>query len=205
MIEQIHIKNFRCFKELELGSLKRFNVLVGESGSGKTAFLESILMAAAANPEAYLRLRTWRGLGEIRLTGMRRSYESMFREIFFGFDKREGASIRLRDSRSGQRSASINYRSDVQYSLPLKGGKTSAMAIDPLLFRWKVGDKVHDGSISIEDGKLNFVGFSDVYPIWLVSPAAPDNLAENFSELSKRQEHKQILEAIRGVFPWCVT
>jgi len=202
MIEQIHIKNFRCFRDLELGVLKRFNVLVGESGSGKTAFLEAIFMAAAANPEAYLRLRTWRGLGEIRLTGMRRSYESMFREIFFGFDKSEGASIRLRDSRTGQRSISINYRSGAQYSLPLRAGKSSAMVIDPLLFRWKVGDKVHDGSISIEDGKLNFVGFSDVYPIWLISPAAPENLAENFSELSKRQEHKQILEAIRGVFPW---
>jgi len=39
MLASIRIQNFRCFKQLEQGNLKRFNLIVGEGGSGKTALL----------------------------------------------------------------------------------------------------------------------------------------------------------------------
>jgi predicted ATPase len=92
MIDSMQVKNFRCFKDLSLGGLKRFNVLVGDSGSGKTALLESLFITAAANPEVYLRMRGWRGLGEsLRLAGSRASYESLFRELFFDLKNTECA------------------------------------------------------------------------------------------------------------------
>jgi AAA15 family ATPase/GTPase len=62
MIGKIKIVNFRCFKQLELPHLRRFNILVGPSGSGKTAFLEAIFLAGAGSAEIYLRMRRWRGL-----------------------------------------------------------------------------------------------------------------------------------------------
>ena len=44
MIENVKIDNFRCFSELEITDLKRFNIIVGENASGKSAFLESLYL-----------------------------------------------------------------------------------------------------------------------------------------------------------------
>ncbi|MEM6736368.1 MAG: AAA family ATPase [Bacteroidota bacterium] len=41
MLSGVYIKNFRCFKEVDLG-LEKLTQLVGENGTGKTAILEAI-------------------------------------------------------------------------------------------------------------------------------------------------------------------
>ena len=83
MIKSLEIKNFRCFKDLYLRELKRFNIVVGEGGSGKTSLLEAIFLVAGASPEVWMRLRQWRGFSPtFRLSGTRDSYESLFRDIF---------------------------------------------------------------------------------------------------------------------------
>jgi energy-coupling factor transporter ATP-binding protein EcfA2 len=197
-------KNFRCFRDLSVGGLKRFNILVGDSGSGKTALLEAIFLASGANPEVYLRMRFWRGMGDgVRLTGMRSSYESLFRELFFDFNKESGANIRFSDSHAQARSLSIRYRDDDQYVLSLKGGSkiSTSSASDPISFRWRVGEKDFNGSVQIKDGNMVFTGSQEVYPVWLISTSTPDPLPEHFSELSKRRKHLPIVEAISEIFP----
>jgi predicted ATP-binding protein involved in virulence len=44
-IDQLRVRNFRCFEEREFALNPRFNVLVGENGSGKTAVLEALSVA----------------------------------------------------------------------------------------------------------------------------------------------------------------
>src|SRR5579884_2966599 len=118
MIESIEIRNFRCFRDLRLQGLKRLNIVVGESGSGKTALLESIFLAGGGNPEIYLRLRRWRGYGElIRLTGSRSSFESLFRDLFFSFDAKGGARIRVSDDLRGDRILEIRYEQQNEFTL----------------------------------------------------------------------------------------
>ncbi len=41
MLQNIHIKNFRCFRELSL-NLRPLNVLIGQNDTGKTSFLAAI-------------------------------------------------------------------------------------------------------------------------------------------------------------------
>lgn len=203
MIESIQIKNLKGFKSLEIGGLRRVNIIAGDSGSGKTDFLESIFVAGGSNPEIYMRTRAWRGLGDVtRVVPSRRGYESLFRELFFDFDQTQSASVEFTDSFRGRRSLTVKYRSEEEYTLSLKNrGQVSALTMIPLQFKWKIGDKAHDGVIQVKDGNLSFSGFPEVYPVWLVSPAIPDPVAEHFSELSKRKQHLAIVEAIRGVFP----
>src|ERR1700734_2059576 len=99
MIDSIQIKNLHGFRDLDIGGLKRINVIAGDSGTGKTAFLESIFVLGGANPEIYMRSRRWRGLTDpIRLTMSRQGYESLFRELFFDFNMSETASIKFTDS-----------------------------------------------------------------------------------------------------------
>jgi hypothetical protein len=203
MIDSVQIKNLHGFKDLSIGGLKRINVIAGDSGSGKTAFLESIFVAGGANPEVYMRTRHWRGLADpVRFVGSRRGYESLFRELFFDFDQKQSAVVQFNDSDKGERSLAIKYKAEDTYTLPLKGrGEVSPMAMVPLQFKWTIKGKSHDAAIQIKDGNLTFSGFQEVYPFWLISPAAPVPVAEHFSELSKRKQHVPIVDAIRQVFP----
>ncbi len=46
MIEEISIRNFRCFKHLEVPDLKKVDLLVGKNSSGKSAFMESLFLSS---------------------------------------------------------------------------------------------------------------------------------------------------------------
>ena len=203
MIDSIQIKNYRAFKDLDLHGFKRINVIAGDSGSGKTSFLEAIFVASGSNPEVYMRTRTWRGLNEnnLRMLPSRLGYESLFRELFFDFDSSRPATIEFLDSLRGRRGVTIKYKPSAEFRLSLVERDKSPLRMVPLQFIWKVGDKTHEGVIEITGGNLRFGGFEDVYPVWFISPSAPDPVAEHFSELSKRKQQLPIVDAVRKVFP----
>ncbi|MBI4326874.1 MAG: AAA family ATPase [Chloroflexi bacterium] len=53
MLTKIQIKNFRCFRELEIAPLRRINLITGQNNTGKTALLEALmLMLAQPDPSA---------------------------------------------------------------------------------------------------------------------------------------------------------
>jgi AAA domain, putative AbiEii toxin, Type IV TA system len=202
MIDKIKIVNFRCFKQLELNNLRQFNVMVGPSGTGKTAFLEAIFLAAASSAEVYLRLRRWRGLsGPINFTGSKASFESLFREMFFGFDPKPGARIELLDSDTGWRRFSVGFKGEMEFRISIREPISSAFSVEPILFQWKTDSGHSESLVEIEDGKFHITGTSDVYPIWLISPAAPDNYVQFYSELSKRGKAGPIIEAFCKMYP----
>jgi predicted ATPase len=203
MISSLSIKNFRGFEKLILQDLTKFNVIVGDSGSGKTALLEAIFLAGAANPEVYMRMRGWRGMGQaVQVSGSKRSFESVFRELFFGFQKKTTATISFIDSNAGKRSVDITYQSNEQYSLEPGSDSVNPWVVDPILFTWNLDGKVNLGRVEFQkDGRMAFLGFSQVYPVWLVSPQAPDLLTEHFSELSKRNDIGPLIASVNDVFP----
>lgn len=202
MIERIKVVNFRCFQQLELSALRRFNVLVGPSGSGKTALLEAIFLAGAGSAEAYLRMRKWRGLGgAFNLTGSKASYESLFREIFYAFDPEQGARIELTDSEIGSRKLSIGFKGELEFKFSIKEPISNAFIVEPIVFHWKTAGTHAESAVEIKDGQLAFSGTANVYPVWLISPAAPDNYVLHYSELSKRGNAAPIVEAFCKAFP----
>jgi len=109
MIDRLELRNFRCFKQLDI-SLKKFNIVVGESGSGKTALMEAMFLLGGGSPEIYFRLRNWRGFSRtVGLSGTRESYQSLFRDLFYNFDQNSGAILRSQDSNAGSRKLDISY------------------------------------------------------------------------------------------------
>ncbi|MDI9336652.1 MAG: AAA family ATPase, partial [Gammaproteobacteria bacterium] len=42
MLEQLSIKNYKCFHELHIDHLSKIVLLGGDNNSGKTSFLEAI-------------------------------------------------------------------------------------------------------------------------------------------------------------------
>jgi AAA15 family ATPase/GTPase len=206
MLGSLEIRNFRCFKRLDHGSLKRFNFVVGDGGSGKTALLESMFLAGGGSPEIYLRIRSWRGFDQYRLQNTRESFESLFRDLFYDLDASNGALIRLSDSNIGDRTLRIHYGKDEPYALPIRGkpsSDTASMSALPLYFNWKSQAKTVETKVYIEDQVLKISGVQDVYPIHFITPltVSPSFSAQMFSQLSRDNRHHPVVEALQELFP----
>ena len=108
MIRTISIKNFRCFKSLEIKDCRRINIVVGDNGAGKTALLESIFFALASSPEIAMRLRQWRGLDAALSGSPRQIEEAIWGDLFHDLDDNEPISIRLGGSGAEARELKIS-------------------------------------------------------------------------------------------------
>jgi AAA15 family ATPase/GTPase len=51
MLTNVHLKNFRGFKDTTVGPLKRINLIVGQNNTGKTGFLEALLLLLTDPPK----------------------------------------------------------------------------------------------------------------------------------------------------------
>jgi hypothetical protein len=90
----------------------------------------------------------------------------------------------------------------MEFDISLKEPVGSAFIIEPIQFQWKTtGREAVESIITIKDGQFNISGSSDVYPIWLISPSAPENYVQHYSELSKRGKAEPIKEAMCEMFP----
>jgi ABC-type lipoprotein export system ATPase subunit len=209
MIKQIEIRNFKCFKNLSLKGLRRFNVVVGRSGSGKTALLEALFLAGGGNPEIYFRVRRWRGFGEsgIELTGTRDSYEALFRDMFYRFDQKAMISVRISDTDLGNRSLDIYYKDKESYSIPLNKGEKSrpenAFLIHPIVFKWDIANRIHSTEIQLKGGQLVMEGSVEVFPIHFASTQtiSSKHSALRFSNLSRQGKAEPVLEALSRMYP----
>jgi len=66
MLEDIRIKNFRCFQDATIRPLKRVNLFAGKSNVGKTSLLEAVfLLIGHHNPELSIRINAWRGVTSV--------------------------------------------------------------------------------------------------------------------------------------------
>src|SRR5260370_30236062 len=63
------------------------------------------------------------------------------------------------------------------------------------------GHPVAESLIEIKEGQFKISGSTDVYPVWLISPAIQENYVQHYSELSKRGLAEPIGKAICKMFP----
>ncbi len=89
MINNIHIKNFRLFKNLEIKDLKKINLFVGRNNSGKSTILESIFLnIGATNAELPIRINAFRNLDRLD--------DITFRSFFHDFNIKEPIEIKIK-------------------------------------------------------------------------------------------------------------
>lgn len=70
MFRSVRIQNFRQFKDLELKSLGRINLITGQNNTGKTSLLEAlILLLSPTNPEIVLTVARQRGIDTVQAEG----------------------------------------------------------------------------------------------------------------------------------------
>jgi hypothetical protein len=214
MITSLKIQNFRPFRRTELSGLSRVNIVVGDNGSGKTAFLESLFLAAAANPQLPITLRQWRGLETMPNATTIDIYDALWNNLFNNFDKDQTIRIELRGSKNDSRSLSMHFQQQAAITVPLNqnggGGselKPSTGIYQPFVFHWtalNMPDAILTMRISASglqaEGNAHE---SNLRAAFIPAHAQTSNqfTATLFSNLSKQNKESEFVAALRMQFP----
>jgi len=125
MITDVSIKNFKCFKQLELHELRKITLIGGRNNVGKTALLEALfLFADRIHPDMVFKQYGWRGVETVTTTP-----ESMWGPIFTNFDMTQEILISV--VIDGQKeSATFKYNPNfLLQSYPIPGTQTGVQEV----------------------------------------------------------------------------
>lgn len=82
MYKSFRVKNFRCFKDLQINDLGRVNLIAGKNNTGKTALLEAALvLSCPLTPSLLLDLLSSRGLIDSD-----KNRRDVWQQLFYGLD-----------------------------------------------------------------------------------------------------------------------
>ncbi len=206
MIRRADIRNFRCYKHLEIPECSRLNILVGENGSGKTALLEALFLPLSTNTEVSLRLRQQRGLDGSYAGSLRRIEDALWGDFFYEYDLHTPVVLTLFGDGSENRSLTISR--GTEYTLPLSLPESEGgVAGNPMVFKWvdsegkehAVTPRVTASGIQMRDtgeDLSNFFLFPSGQTISSIETAG------RFSELSKAGSHHRFVEVFSQEYRW---
>jgi predicted ATPase len=101
--KSLRIRNFKCFEDLDVHSLKRINLISGPNNVGKTALLEAFFIhAGAPNPNLTLVVNALRGLETSRID-LSRLKETPWDSVFRNFDTEQTVEMEGEDEATGHR------------------------------------------------------------------------------------------------------
>jgi ABC-type Mn2+/Zn2+ transport system ATPase subunit len=211
MIHSVDIRNYRCFKHLEIEKCSRFNVIVGDNGAGKTALLEAIFLALGSNPTLALRFRQYRGLDGTFGGVMHSIEEAMWRDSFYDGQWDLPISVNIRGDGAETRSLVISRGDPSELIIPFA---EASMEPDTrsagVQFTWlnsagrerKYVPKINSQGLTVggeeEEYLPDFFHFPSNQTIGSVENAA------RFSELSRANRLKDFVDTIREEYGWIV-
>jgi hypothetical protein len=217
MINSLYVENFRCFKSLELQSLKRINVIVGKNASGKTALLEVLRAGLSGIPAILPWLNATRSIPfALPQNPVNEQFQALFVDFFHNFDIKNPITIRVEDSNGHNASVRIFFDSSravtVQPTLGFRpqGGPASPPpnTLIPLVFERSnfqaekntlVATINPAGQLFLEPGKemgvvagffgSTYMGVSPENAFWL-------------SNLSVEKRSNEVIDALHRHFPF---
>jgi hypothetical protein len=218
MIKSLHAENFRCFKSLDLGGLRRINVIVGRNASGKTALLETIKTGLDGTPNLIPWMNQLRSTPTFLLGNPTpEQFRALFVDLFYNFDADEKISVSLVDSKR-RTTASVQIHFDekqaVTTSQPSIGFRQQVqnlqqpITIIPLAFNRTDfnGQRATllvtinaQGQPHIDQGKNLGIGS---YLMANINYGTPGENAAWLSQLSVQKRSGEVIEAVQRHFPF---
>ncbi|MFI4934292.1 MAG: ATP/GTP-binding protein [Caulobacterales bacterium] len=207
MISEIHLRNFRGFRDFVVPGLSGINVIVGDNGVGKTALLEAVFLALCTNPQKALLLRQWRGLDALFAGAPSRIVDSIYADLFRSMDISEPVSIELKGD--GPEARSLTISRGKSSLLLRKDAKRADQAeiVSPIEFEWvDESETSHKASTKISNAGIEFESTDEALPSFFLyaanGPTSSMEVADLFSALRKRRRVKDFINIFTGAFPW---
>ena len=96
MYKTFRVKNFRCFKDLQINDLGRVNLIAGKNNTGKTALLEAMYFnSKPLSPQILIDLQVVRGLQEPD-----DNIRAYWKQFFYAMDTMNDIRLEMTDSSS---------------------------------------------------------------------------------------------------------
>jgi predicted ATPase len=206
MIEQIDIRNFKCFRHLRVESCSRINVIVGDNGSGKTALLEAIFWALASTSELAIRYRQHRGIDGAFTGSPQRIEEAIWRDYFYEGNWTEEISVELKGTGLESRSVRIT-RGSPQVSLSLSGGTVQSEQLSGAIsIVWRDSNGIERSAQPKVGRTLEFTGTNEDLSNFFYFPAnanvSSTETATRFSELSRARRAEEFIRTFTKEYAW---
>lgn len=207
MIRSINIRNFRCYKQLEMNVDKRLNVIVGDNGAGKTTLLEAIFLTLATSTEVALRFRQVRGLEGNFNGSLHRIEDAMWGDLFYDRNTHVPISVALEGDGSENRRLTISREGGTSAFLPLADSIAPQLAATPVTFKWTAADKREFAvSPTIAATGISLPATGEDMPDFFNFAAGPTpgsgENAGRFSEISQAGRKGEFMEVFRSEYPW---
>ena len=205
MIRSIDVTNFRCFERLSVHNVSRLNVITGDNGSGKTALLESIFMPLAVGSEIAIRMRQQRGLDTVFSGPARRIEETLWGDLFHGFDMKKRISLSVTGDGEESRMLEIS-KGRAGVTLPMDvDGVNSPVISAPVNFTWtNAQGESYVVTPEIRQNGLQFPDTGEDMPEFFFIPAmqiiGTSENAGRFSDLSKVNRQGKIVRTFISEF-----
>jgi AAA15 family ATPase/GTPase len=135
MLTNVHLKNFRGFKDTAIGPLKRVNLIVGQNNTGKTGLLEALALLLADPPQnAHTLPQLFRSVGGD-------ANENFWKWICYNKDAKNPVEIKAKFD--GQPEFGVWLGPQAGTSSPMGASRPSGSLGSMRLFTTGQGDRAH--------------------------------------------------------------
>lgn len=146
LLQSIHVENFRCIKQLDIGSLARVNLIAGKNSVGKTALLEAIfLLIGAENIELILRLSHFRGIRELK-GELISILELLWAPLFYNLDTHQRVKVDAQIGRGKKQCVELAVTQASSQALNIVNNGMQAVSIRPNLGLGQVLTQVYSNA-----------------------------------------------------------
>lgn len=214
MYRSFVVRNFRCFRNLEIKDLERINLIAGKNNVGKTALLEALFIHCGAwNPDLALRINAFRGIEAVKVE-FGRWAETPWDTLFKDFDVSQSVQLEGDDDLTGRRTLSLKLVHDPRELAKLRisalttndsalGSSEAAQVLELEYYQEKHGGKYY----MIVDAKglrIEPVPPPPPFPAFFQGarmrlPAKEE--AKLFGDLENRGEQEVVLKVLQLVEP----
>lgn len=216
MYKSFEIRNFRCFKQLNISKLQRINLIAGLNNSGKTALLEALVLhIGATNPALAITVNAFRGITQMKLEPGNIGdfpWRTLFREMDFSSE----VTLIGHDTVTGSRTLHLRILqnpSEVEENISpqtFSAGTANVASSQLPTGALELEDVRKDGSRSyrllVEPSGIRSVPVPPPPPFpghFLATRLrlSPEEDATRFSNLAKIKKQGMVLEALQLIEP----
>ena len=209
MLEQLRVRHFRGFEDLEVDRLRRINLIAGRNDTGKSTLLEAIfLLGSAANPQQAVNSHVVRSRG-VEITGREAMAETFWLPLFFTPNTDSAIAISGRHSVLGELKLKISLDKYVTTEVlrDRAGGAPVKAGADERLLTFTYTDPqagTHTGRARETAETVLFDRTGDDYTAFMAGMLKPGRGdikqdAVNLGRLRKRKSGDLVLEALQVV------